>query len=108
MGSNLFNSPALSAKGRFTGMEELISHFRVSSEGYSTAPGLFYGEVESPKGFVGVFLVTNGSSRPVRMKLRSPVAHNLNLLPSISVGSLFADFVATFCSFDVVLGEIDR
>jgi len=89
-------------------MEELISHFRQSSEGYPTVQGLFYGEVESPKGFVGVMLITNGSSRPVRMRLRSPVAHNLNMLPAVSVGTLFADFVATFCSLDVVLGEIDR
>ena len=89
-------------------MEELISHFRISSEGFPAKAGLSYGEVESPKGVVGVLLVTNGSSRPVRMKLRSPVAHNLNLIPAISTGTLFADFVASFCSLDVVLGEIDR
>lgn len=89
-------------------MEELISHFRTFSEGFPTEAGLAYREVESPKGLVGVFLVTDGSSRPVRMKLRTPVAHNLNLLPAISPGSMFADFVATFCSLDVVLGEIDR
>lgn len=100
--------PQSTARGRFSGMEELISHFRTFSEGLPTPPGLAYREVESPKGFVGVFLVADGSSRPVRMKLRTPVAHNLNLIPTLSPGTLFGDFVATFCSLDVVLGEIDR
>lgn len=105
---NFMPTTTTHARGRFTGMEELITHFRLSSEGYPSRSGISFGEVESPKGVVSVILVTNGSSRPVRMKLRSPVAHNLNLIPAISSGSLFADFVATFCSLDVVLGEIDR
>lgn len=96
------------ARGSFTGMEELISHFRLFSEGFPTQAGLVYKEVESPKGHVGVLLVTDGSSRPVRIKLRTPVAHNMNLIPAIGTGVLFADFVATFSSFDIVLGEIDR
>lgn len=104
----LFSTEAAVGRGRFSGMEELISHFRESSEGLPTAPGLCFKEVESPKGVVGVFLVTDGSSKPVRVKLRSPVAHNLHLIPTFSVGTVFADFVATFCSLDVVLGEIDR
>lgn len=103
----LENSP-LHGKGRFSGMEELISHFRTFSEGLPTGPALSYGEVESPKGCVGVFLITDGSSRPSRTKLRTPVAHNMNLIPVIANGALFADFVATFCSLDIVLGEIDR
>lgn len=92
----------------YTSMEGVIAHFKVSSEGFLVSPGLTYGEVESPKGFVGVFLASNGSSRPFRMKVRTPVGHNLNLIPSLSPGTMFADFVATFCSLDVVLGEIDR
>jgi len=101
------DSPRL-AHSKFSGMEELISHFRAASEGFPTRAGLSFREVESPKGIVGVLLVTDGSSRPVRIKLRTPVAHNLHLIPIFSVGALFADFVATFCSLDVVLGEIDR
>lgn len=97
-----------STKAPFTGMEELITHFKTYSEGYTSTPALSYREVESPKGHVGVLLITDGSSRPSRVKLRTPVAHNMNLIPAVGVGVLFADFVATFSSFDIVLGEIDR
>lgn len=110
---NLTNPFSLDAKpirghGQFSGMEELISHFRIYSEGFPTKAGITYKEVESPKGSVGVFLVTDGSSRPVRVKLRTPVSHNMNLIPTICTNSMFADFVATFASLDIVLGEIDR
>ena len=67
-----------------------------------------YRGVESPKGEVGVTLVADGSARPHRTKVRTPVAHNMHLIPVVSRGLLFADFVATFCSLDIVLGEIDR
>lgn len=53
-------------------------------------------------------LVAGGGSRPVRVKLRTPVSHNMHLIPTISVGATFADMVATFCSLDIVMGEIDR
>lgn len=99
---------APAGKGRFSGMEELITHFKSYSEGGMVRLGLEFREVESPKGFVGVFLVSGGTTRPSRTKLRTPVAHNLNTIPVFSVGTFFADFVATFCSLDVVLGEIDR
>jgi NADH-quinone oxidoreductase subunit D len=97
-----------SRHSKFTGMEELIGHFAEASGGIGVGPGLAYASVESPKGEVGVTLVADGSSRPYRMKLRTPVAHNLQLLPSACGGVTLADFVATFCSLDVVLGEIDR
>jgi NADH-quinone oxidoreductase subunit D len=89
-------------------MESLISHFRMTSEGWPTNPGFTYQTVESPKGEVGVTLVSNGTSKPTRLKLRTPVSHNMHLIPTVSIGSIFADFVATFCSLDIVLGEIDR
>jgi NADH-quinone oxidoreductase subunit D len=94
--------------GSFTGMEELISHFRSSSEGYQLRPGFVYAAVEAPKGELGVALLTDGSPRPYRLKVRTPVAHNLHLIPSLGGGVFFADFVASFCSLDVVFGEIDR
>lgn len=96
------------AKGPFSGMEETIAHFKNFSEGFKSEQAIVYREVESPKGNVGVLLVTDGSTKPNRIKLRTPVAHNMNLIPSVAVGVLFADFVATFSSFDIVLGEIDR
>jgi len=95
-------------RGKFSSMESLISHFRTTSEGWPTNPGFTYQTVESPKGEVGVTLVSNGTSKPTRLKLRTPVSHNMHLIPTVSVGSIFADFVATFCSLDIVLGEIDR
>lgn len=89
-------------------MEAVIGHFRGASEGWMTAPGFFYQGVESPKGEVGVTVVSAGGSKPLRLKLRTPVSHNMHLIPSVGVGSTFADFVAIFCSLDIVLGEIDR
>jgi NADH-quinone oxidoreductase subunit D len=97
-----------SLHGSFTGMEELISHFKWASEGYYLRPGFAYAAVEAPKGELGVTLLADGSTRPVRMKVRTPVAHNLHLIPSLGSGVFFADFVASFCSLDVVFGEIDR
>lgn len=97
-----------SLQGTFTGMEELISHFRLASEGHILQAGFSYAAVEAPKGELGAALFTDGSSRPYRMKVRTPVAHNLHLIPSLGSGVFFADFVASFCSLDVVFGEIDR
>lgn len=102
------HTPTPGLHGSFTGMEELISHFKWASEGYYLRPGLAYAAVEAPKGELGVTLLADGTVRPVRMKVRTPVAHNLHLIPSLGSGVFFADFVASFCSLDVVFGEIDR
>lgn len=96
------------AFGKFSSMEALISHFRFVAEGGHTLRGFSYGAVESPKGEVGVTLVSSGGLRPYRLKLRTPVSHNMHLIPTVAVGATFADFVATFCSLDIVMGEIDR
>lgn len=96
------------SKGAYTSMEALIHHFRLSSEGHPSLPGLVYGGVEGPKGEVGVTLLSSGGVRPYRLKVRTPVSHNMHLIPLVARGVLFADFVATFCSLDIVLGEIDR
>lgn len=95
-------------RGKFTSMEALIGHFRSASEGYPLAAGLAYRAVESPKGEVGVTLVSPGMGRLGRVKLRTPVCHNMHLIPTIAVGVTFADLVATFCSLDIVMGELDR
>lgn len=113
-GVSLAQVPALQwlepvrALGKFTGMEALISHFRGASEGWPLVAGFTYASVESPKGEVGVSLLSSGSTRPYRVKLRTPVSHNMHLIPTLGVGATFADFVATFCSLDIVMGEIDR
>jgi NADH-quinone oxidoreductase subunit D len=94
--------------GAYSSMEALIHHFRSSSEGSPSSPGLSYGGVEGPKGEVGVTILCAGGVRPYRLKVRTPVSHNMHLIPLVARGVLFADFVATFCSLDIVLGEIDR
>jgi NADH:ubiquinone oxidoreductase subunit D len=95
-------------RGKLASMEALISHFKQASAGIDMAPGLAYRGVESPKGEVALFLVSTGAARPSRAKLRTPVSHNMHLIPSTSAGTMLADFVATFCAYDIVLGEIDR
>ncbi len=99
---------ATSLRSKFTSMEGVISHFKRASLGHVAGRGFTTSVIESPKGFVGVTLVTAGDVSPYRLHVRSPVAHNLHLLTSQCNGQTFADFVSTFCSMDVVLGEIDR
>lgn len=104
-----FNSlDMISTKSKFTGMENLITHFKSASEGGAVTSGASYFSVESPKGEVGVMLISSGTPRPYRVKIRTPVSHNMHLIPSACVGFVFSDFVMTFCSLDIVLGEIDR
>jgi NADH-quinone oxidoreductase subunit D len=97
-----------SSRSKFVSMEGVISHFKQSSLGYVPSRGFSFSLVEGPKGFVGVNLALVGELAPYRLHVRSPVAHNLHLLTSQCNGQTFADFVSTFCSMDVVLGEIDR
>ena len=104
--AQFFNT--LNSKSKFTGMEELIHHFRYFSEGFVSKAGVTYQCVEAPKGELGVMLVSGGSSKPYRIKIRTPVSHNMHLIPSVCAGFVFGDFVMTFCSLDIVLGEIDR
>ena len=105
---SLYDLESWPLRGKFVSMESLISHFRSASEGWQTLAGFTYASVESPKGEVGVTLVSAGGLKPVRLKLRTPVSHNMHLIPVVGVGATFADFVATFCSLDIVMGEIDR
>jgi NADH:ubiquinone oxidoreductase subunit D len=89
-------------------MEELIGHFKYYSSGLDINPGITYGAVEGPKGEIGVTVVIATSSNLYRLKVRTPVSHNMNIIPSFANGYVFGDFVMTFCSLDIVLGEIDR
>jgi len=95
-------------RSKFVSMESVISHFKVSAGFGPLVKSIAISSIEGPKGFVGVLIVNSGSVSPYRFHVRSPVAHNLHLLSTASNGYTFADFVATFCSLDVVLGEIDR
>ena len=95
-------------RGKYVSMESLISHFRLAAEGYGTRRGFAYAAVESPKGEVGVTCISAGGVKPYRVKMRTPVSHNMHLIPTIAQGVTFADLVANFCSLDIVMGEIDR
>jgi NADH-quinone oxidoreductase subunit D len=91
-----------------TEMEALISHFQIVTEGFRVPAGEVYQAVESPRGEMGYYVVSDGASRPYRVKVRSPSFANLQVLPRIAEGRLFSDLVACIGSIDIVLGEIDR
>lgn len=91
-----------------TEMEALIYHFKLFTEGFSPPPGEVYQRVESPRGEVGYFVVSDGSPKPYRVKVRAPSFVNLQALPKLSEGRLVADLIACIGTIDIVLGEVDR
>jgi NADH-quinone oxidoreductase subunit D len=91
-----------------TQMEALIYHFKIITEGFSVPPGEVYQAVESPRGEMGYYVVSDGTAKPYRVHMRSACLANLQLLPAMCEGRLIADVVAAIGSIDIVLGEIDR
>jgi NADH-quinone oxidoreductase subunit D len=91
-----------------TEMEALIYHFKIVTEGYRVPGGEVYQRVESPRGEMGYYVVSDGTSHPYRVKVRSPSFANLQALPKIAEGRMVSDLVACIGSIDIVLGEIDR
>ncbi|KAJ5899627.1 NADH-ubiquinone oxidoreductase 49 kDa subunit [Penicillium taxi] len=89
-------------------MEALIHHFLLFTKGYSVPPGETYSAIEAPKGEMGVFLVSDGSERPYRCKIRAPGFAHLGAFDQISRGHLLADAVAIIGTMDLVFGEVDR
>jgi len=89
-------------------MEALIHHFKLYTEGYHVPPGETYTAVEAPKGEFGVYLVSDGTNRPYRCKIRSPGFAHLQAMEVLSKGHMLADAVAVIGSLDIVFGEIDR
>jgi NADH-quinone oxidoreductase subunit D len=90
------------------GMEELIFHFKIMSEGFRVPVGDAYFAIESPKGELGFYVVSDGSPKPWRVRVRPPSLINLQALELMSVGRLVSDVVAAIGSIDIVLGEVDR
>jgi NADH-quinone oxidoreductase subunit D len=86
----------------------LIRQFKITSEGFQPPRGEVYASVESAKGELGFYIISDGSSRPFRVRIRPPSFFNLSALPKMVVGGLIADVIATIGSIDIVLGEIDR
>lgn len=89
-------------------MEALIHHFKLFTQGYQVPPGTTYTAIEAPKGEFGVYLVSDGSSRPYRCKIKAPGFAHLAALDTIGKNSFLADIVAIIGTLDVVFGEIDR
>jgi len=89
-------------------MEALIHHFKLYTEGYHVPAGETYTVVEAPKGEFGVYLVSDGSNRPYRCKIRAPGFAFLQGLEFLAKGHMLADVVAIIGSLDIVFGEIDR
>jgi len=91
-----------------TSIEGLIYHFKIFTEGFAPPPGEVYSAVESPRGELGVFMASDGSAKPYRVKFRTPSFVNLQSLPMLAVGRLIADVVTCIGTTDIVLGEVDR
>ena len=89
-------------------MEALINHFKLFTEGVRVPAGEVYTAVEAPKGEFGVYLVSDGSSKPYRCKIRAPGFSHLQGLDFMAKGHMLADLVACIATLDVVFGEIDR
>jgi len=91
-----------------TQMEALIYHFKIITEGFAVPPGEVYQAVESPRGEMGYYIVSDGTAKPYRVHMRAACFANLQTLPKMCEGGLIADVVAAIGSIDIVLGEIDR
>ena len=91
-----------------TSMESLIHHFKLYTEGYKVPKGETYTSVEAPKGEFGVYLISDGSNKPYKCKIRAPGFAHLQAMDFCSKGHMLADLVAILGSMDIVFGEIDR
>jgi NADH-quinone oxidoreductase subunit D len=89
-------------------IDVMIHHFLVASEGFSVPVGEVYQAIESARGEIGFYVVSDGGERPYRVRVRAPSYVNLSALPAMVEGSLIADVVAVIGSIDIVLGDVDR
>jgi len=95
-------------KEALQGMEQLIHHFKIVVHGFAPPPGDTYFSIESPKGEIGCYIVSDGSNKPYRVHFRPPSFVNISALPRLVIGRMVADVIACIGSIDIVLGEIDR
>ncbi len=91
-----------------TQMEALIYHFKIVTEGFRVPAGEAYQCIESPRGEIGYYIVSDGTSKPYRVHMRTPSFGNLQALPTLLKGILIADSIAALGSMDFVLGDTDR
>jgi NADH-quinone oxidoreductase subunit D len=102
------NSPRYITHIMEESMEALIHHFKMVTEGVSVPPGEVYVPVESPRGELGFYVVSDGGNRPYRVRMRDPSFVNLQAVPQMARGGLVADVIAVISSIDPVLGGVDR
>jgi len=91
-----------------TQMEALIHHFKIVTEGFAVPAGEVYQGIESPRGQMGYYVVSDGTAKPLRVHMRNPSFASLQALETMCRGRMLADVVAVIGSIDIVLGEIDR
>jgi len=91
-----------------TQMEALIYHFKIVTEGVHVPPGEVYQVIESPRGELGYYIVSDGTSKPFRVHMRTPSFGNIQGLGPMCEGGLIADTIAAMGSMDFVLGDTDR
>ncbi len=111
IGEVIIDNPRIAPPNREnmkSSMESLISHFKLYTEGVRVPKGSIYKAVEAPKGEFGVYLVSDGSNKPYRCKIRAPGFAHLQGLDFMTKGHQLADLVACIATMDVVFGEIDR
>ena len=89
-------------------MEALIHHFKLFTEGYRVPEDEIYTAVEAPKGEFGVYLISDGSSKPYKCKIRAPGFSHLQSMDYLIKGHMLADVPAVLGSLDIVFGEVDR
>lgn len=103
--SKMATPPRISSK---TAMEHLIHHFKFYTEGFNVPQGETYTATEAPKGEFGVYLISNGSNKPFRCKIKAPGFNHLQALDTMTAGHMIADVVTVIGTEDIVFGEIDR
>ena len=91
-----------------TQMESMIHHFKIVTEGFAVPAGEVFQAIESPRGEMGYYVVSDGTAKPYRVHMRNPSFATLQALETMCKGRQLADVVAVIGSIDIVLGEIDR
>jgi NADH-quinone oxidoreductase subunit D len=89
-------------------MEALIYHFKIVTEGFRVPAGEVYQVVESPRGELAYYVVSNGTGKPHRLFMRTPSFANLQSIPPMLEGRLLSDSISSMGSLDFVLGDVDR
>jgi NADH:ubiquinone oxidoreductase subunit D len=98
----------LNRRTKYNSMEALIRHFKHYSEGMIVDKGFSYKAVEAPKGEFGVSLISDGTAKPYRCKIRTPAYHHMHVMSRMVQGHYMADLVTVLGSQDIVFGDVDR